>query len=201
VKKLDCVIGECLSKSFWDMWDMGAGEVWEVMIEKWPEARMALATILLSEKNEYSGFVDAFAPMLRGNLDLKSILLGPSQAKVIFFADPSANVALSDLEDIANGLPTLVSLSLVVDTSNVPSCDFRPLRHKLKQLTVYGAEPVERDKLFDITRYLHCLFPNLRAVQAKGESRGWKEISKLVQFGHQIAADERRRITDWILDD
>src|SRR5262249_5452295 len=119
------------------------------------------------------------------------------QANLIFFADPRANVALSDLGDIADNLPALVSLSLAVDTSNVPSCDFKPLQHKLEQLAVYGAEPVEKDKLFDVARYLHCLFPNLQAIEAKGESRDWKEISKLVQFSHQIAADERRRTT-WL---
>jgi hypothetical protein len=31
VKKLDCIIGECPSKSFWDL---GATEIWEVMVEK-----------------------------------------------------------------------------------------------------------------------------------------------------------------------
>jgi hypothetical protein len=66
---------------------------------------MALPTFLWSEENDYFSFADACAPMLSGALDLKSFLLGPSQASLIFFANRSANVALSDLGDIVNELP------------------------------------------------------------------------------------------------
>ncbi|KAF9445674.1 hypothetical protein P691DRAFT_762308 [Macrolepiota fuliginosa MF-IS2] len=191
-KAPECILGGCQKT----IWEKNEGEIWGILTKRWPEARKVLITSKLSEGDEPFGCADAFEPLLRERLNINSIWLPPNQARTICVADSGVTLTLVDLRELAEILPKLTSLTVSVDPNTVPPCDFEPLRHGLEELilgdTSRGGRKWTSDQ-FDVARYLHCVFPHMKLLETKENSKDWEKVWQLVRFSQKIAADERRR--------